>query len=101
MEGVADPFPMGWAPHPHHLGVPNLDSSERTPSSALPFLPGLGGGVGDTGPWVQRPCFWAPGWNGWGGCHWQCQGLGPYRGGDPPPPRQALASGSRKGPKGR
>lgn len=61
MEGLVGPFPVGWAPHPHHLGVPNLGSSERTPGSALPFLPGLGGGVGEAGAWMQRPRLWLQG----------------------------------------
>lgn len=73
MEGLVGPFPVGWAPHPHHLGVPNLGSSQRTPGSALPFLPGLGGGVGGRGLDAETLPL-AP---GWGGCRWQCQGLGP------------------------
>lgn len=59
--GFGGPLPRGLGPSPTPLRSPQLGFQERTPGSALPFLPGLGGGVGEAGAWMQRPRLWLQG----------------------------------------
>lgn len=75
--GFGGPLPHGLGPSPTPLRSPQLGFQREDPrlSLTLPARPGRWSRRG-RGLDAETPPL-APGWGGWSGCRWQCQGLGP------------------------
>lgn len=75
--GFGGPLPHGLGPSPTPLRSPQLGFQREDPrlSLTLSARPGRWSRRG-RGLDAETPPL-APGWGGWSGCRWQCQGLGP------------------------
>lgn len=75
--GFGGPLPRGLGPSPTPLRSPQLGFQREDPRLSLTLLarPGRWSRRG-RGLDAETPPL-APGWGGWSGCRWQCQGLGP------------------------